>query len=909
MRLVRRGFVVWSGAVLAAVMLAGPAPLAFGQSPSVAELMRPGPLPDLVQGKVDAPVTIIEYSSMTSPHSAAFRSKVYPVLKAKYIDTGKVRFIFREFPLDEMAVAAAMLARCAGGDKTPPMIDGLFASQDKWAVRNPMPALLQIAKNAGLTEKAFGDCMQDRNLYDGILKVRERGSAEFKVEAVPTLFVDGKVVRGLAAIEDIDKLLATQTPRSPVAAPVARADQRDAWCRGRDGATQDQRIKACTEIIESGGQQNLASAYCNRAIAYGDIAYDSAVAKQADRDRTQDLRDRTTRDYDEAVRLYKGSAAGLTCSGLRWLHREDWDRALADFNEAIRLDPRNAAAYVGRGNLYKSRASSVSARSNDGKSESAEAEYEKALADYTEAIRLDPNDPITFYNRATLYGLIDTAARGFLSSADRNLADERLRSADRAIADHNEAIRIDRKFARSYYMRAVEYSSKGSNYSLKGFYSGRDGDHDGAIAEYGRAIAEYRRAMEDRKTALSLDPANVKFSQDGDRFRQDAARVVLDRGDVYLEKRDYDRAIADYSEVIGLDPSSARGLQKRCEAYMEKRDDGRATADCTQAMRLDPNSGASTLLFLIRARGGSAPTPPSSSAAAPAAQDADCAEAATHWKNTRRIDTLAAYQDHLAHFSTCAFAALAGIRIEQLRGAPVRPKEAKKDQAAAVTPPARAAAPADVPSRPAPSPSTSVAAASPPLAQPPAPSQQAPASAEQGPVAYSPWTKFCGKDNSNPRAEQVCLTTREARLETGQFLAGIALIEQAGEEKKLLRVTLPLGMQLQPGARMLVDQGPPMTGKYVVCLPNGCVADFDVNAEFVDKLKKGEQIVLEATNLTGQATAHRLPLTDFAKAHEGPPADPGKFEEDRKKLQAELEKKAEEARKRQPVRLPGGQKR
>jgi len=197
------------------------------------------------------------------------------------------------------------------------------------------------------------------------------------------------------------------------------------------------------------------------------------------------------------------------------------------------------------------------------------------------------------------------------------------------------------------------------------------------------------------------------------------------------------------------------------------------------------------------------------------------------------------------------------------------------------------------------------------------PAQQAPAApadqqasgppADQPPVVYSPWTKFCGKDN-NPQAKEVCLTVKEARLETGQFLAGAALIEQSGEEKKLLRITLPLGMQLPQGTRMLLDKEQPLQGRYIVCLPNGCMADFDVNAEFVGKLKKGQQLVLQGINLPGQAASYMLPLADFAKANEGPATDPKKFEEDQKKLQEELQKKAEDARKRLQASPPEGQK-
>ena len=207
MRITRREFVVSTAAVLAAGALLGSAPLAFAQGPSVEELMRPGALPDLVLGKADAPVTIVEYASMTCPHCATFHKTTYPALKTKYIDTGKVRFIFREFPLDDLAVAASMLARCAGAEKSMALIDVLFASQDKWAVRDPIPPLLQIAKQAGFTQASFDTCLNDKKLYNDILAVRERGSKEFKVESTPTLFVNGKPQKGGATIEELDKLI------------------------------------------------------------------------------------------------------------------------------------------------------------------------------------------------------------------------------------------------------------------------------------------------------------------------------------------------------------------------------------------------------------------------------------------------------------------------------------------------------------------------------------------------------------------------------------------------------------------------------------------------------------------------------------------------------------------------------
>ena len=151
-------------------------------------------------------------------------------------------------------------------------------------------------------------------------------------------------------------------------------------------------------------------------------------------------------------------------------------------------------------------------------------------------------------------------------------------------------------------------------------------------------------------------------------------------------------------------------------------------------------------------------------------------------------------------------------------------------------------------------------------------------------LVHSPWTKFCGHDRNDPGDKEVCLTVKEARLATGQFVSGAALIERAGEEKKLLRVTLPLAMQLMPGARVFIDGDVPRTGPYVICLPNGCMADFDVNADFIGKLKQGQYLHLQGTEAAGSLASYLLPLGDFAKAFDGPATDPKQFERDQERL-------------------------
>jgi protein-disulfide isomerase len=178
---------------------------AFAQNPSPADIAVAGPLGDEVQGKADAPVTIVEYASMTCGHCATFHTKTYPVLKQRYIDTGKVRYIMREFPLDPLAAAGFMLARCAGPDKYYPMIEVLFQKQDQWAVQQPIPPLTAIAKQAGFTQEKFESCLSDQKILDGIEATRTRGSEKLGVNSTPTFFVNGKMLRGAVTIEELEK--------------------------------------------------------------------------------------------------------------------------------------------------------------------------------------------------------------------------------------------------------------------------------------------------------------------------------------------------------------------------------------------------------------------------------------------------------------------------------------------------------------------------------------------------------------------------------------------------------------------------------------------------------------------------------------------------------------------------------
>lgn len=182
---------------------------AAAQSVPVAELSRSGGLADIVLGPDDAAVTIIEYASLSCGHCKRFHETVYPQLKKKYVDTGKVRFIYRDFPLDNRAAAAAMLSRCIGDDKTYSMISVLFEQQEDWAyVRgDPTPKLLEIAKQAGFTEETFNSCLKNEDQFKKILAGRERAAKVFGVSSTPTFFINGERLKGGASLADFDKII------------------------------------------------------------------------------------------------------------------------------------------------------------------------------------------------------------------------------------------------------------------------------------------------------------------------------------------------------------------------------------------------------------------------------------------------------------------------------------------------------------------------------------------------------------------------------------------------------------------------------------------------------------------------------------------------------------------------------
>ncbi len=195
--------------------------------PAVAELMKPGPLPEMMIGSADAPNTIVEYASMTCPHCALFQKEVLPQIKTKYIDTGKAKYILREFPLDGLALAAFMVARCSGNDRYFPMVDALFETQPTWAVtgNEGKDKLLLIARQSGMSKEEFDKCLADKAMFDKIVEIRRRGNEEFGVNSTPSFFVNGKRLGTQHELKDFDAILepgSAETPAAPAPAPAGQ---------------------------------------------------------------------------------------------------------------------------------------------------------------------------------------------------------------------------------------------------------------------------------------------------------------------------------------------------------------------------------------------------------------------------------------------------------------------------------------------------------------------------------------------------------------------------------------------------------------------------------------------------------------------------------------------------------------
>ena len=210
-------------ACVGAVVVAGATAVVFAMSSQDAPgqqadadavaLEEVGPLQDMILGEADAPVTIIEYASLTCPHCAAFHKQVYPEIKSEYIDTGKAKLIFREFPFDSIATAGFMLARCAEPKHYFGFIDVMFNRQSEWLnLGSPMEGIQEIARQGGFSDEQFQACLVDKDVLEGIRWIQERGANEFGVESTPTFFINGVKITGARSFEALKPIIEEHLP-------------------------------------------------------------------------------------------------------------------------------------------------------------------------------------------------------------------------------------------------------------------------------------------------------------------------------------------------------------------------------------------------------------------------------------------------------------------------------------------------------------------------------------------------------------------------------------------------------------------------------------------------------------------------------------------------------------------------
>jgi len=176
-----------------------------------------------------------------------------------------------------------------------------------------------------------------------------------------------------------------------------------------------------------------------------------------------------------------------------------------------------------------------------------------------------------------------------------------------------------------------------------------------------------------------------------------------------------------------------------------------------------------------------------------------------------------------------------------------------------------------------------------PSPKPQSPQLAAAGQPQQIPLVYSAWIKLCGKNPQDPNAKELCQTMKEAHMESGQFVAAAALIEMAGEQKKILQLIVPTRLLLPPGVRVTIDANPPHDGPFIICAPEFCMAQHEVTQDFINKLKAGQTVQIQAINDQKQTVSFLLPLADFAKAHDGPPTDPKLLTEQRRQAQKKMQ--------------------
>jgi len=203
--------IVLIGAALGLSACGGAAgPVADTVAPLKEQMLEPGPLGEREYGNPNAPVTIIEYVSLTCPHCRNYHAKVFPQVKRQYVDTGKVRYIFREFPIGRSAGTAAIVTRCVPKNKHLYMTEAFLARQGEWVSQEVRPdAIYKVAKSSGISRAEFDKCLTNQGIIDGLNEVKQRGR-KYGVIGTPSLFINGQKLQGEVTFEEVKALIQPQ---------------------------------------------------------------------------------------------------------------------------------------------------------------------------------------------------------------------------------------------------------------------------------------------------------------------------------------------------------------------------------------------------------------------------------------------------------------------------------------------------------------------------------------------------------------------------------------------------------------------------------------------------------------------------------------------------------------------------
>lgn len=508
-------------------------------------------LPDQWIGSDDAPVTVVAYVSLNCPHCATFHAETMPALRTRYIDAGKLRVSFRDFPTNPTARQAALLARCSG-DRRDRVMAQMFADLRQWAFETQPDRMIESAVKAGMDRGEIDRCLKDQRLADALQKGMEMSIPGPQGVVVPFFFVNGVKYQDALPADAIDKALATPPPY----------EQSKRWCLQEErspGAT----LRGCAAVIAAAREPAdvMARVHEQRGLAFidkGDI-------------------DRAMEEFTAAIPLNPKGLAPLWRRGMLRAGKHDIAGAMEDFDRVLRADPNNASAWYGRGLTYE-----------------IQKDYPKTLNAFDQALRLDPKYVEVLVQRSMVQSILNQPARAMADAEQAVRVDPSNARAlhrravllmnadqtDKALADLAAAIQSDPRFVAAYALRMMIRSSQGK-------YAEAIQDLDRMVVLNPDRAEWLNERCWDKAMLGQIDGALADCDA-AVRLQPSQANNLDSRGFVRLKARQWDAAITDYEAALKLEPDMATSLYGRGIARRAKGDTAGGDADLAAARKASP---------------------------------------------------------------------------------------------------------------------------------------------------------------------------------------------------------------------------------------------------------------------------------------------------------------------------------